>query len=79
MRFKTLIPILLTIGLLSTSCAVLRGIGLSDAGVDGIRDILVGEVAVQITEDFCDRPVDKRIELRRTLMKSGVNLTATKC
>ena len=79
MRFKTLIPILLTIGLLSTSCAALRGIGLSDAGVDGIRDILVGEVAVQIAEDFCDRPVDKRIELARTLSKAGVDLTTVEC
>lgn len=79
MRFKTLTPILLAIAFLSTSCAAMRGIGLSDAGVDGIRDILIMEAAVKTTEAFCERPVDERIELARTLFKAGVDLTTVEC
>lgn len=76
---KNLIPILLIVGFLSTSCAAIRGLGLSDSSVDGIRDILVSEAANKAVEAYCKRPPGDRVELGRTLLKSGVNLTAIKC
>jgi len=64
---------------LLTSCAALRGLGLSDSGVDGIRDVLVAETMFQLTEEYCDRGPEKREEVKETLLKNGVDVSAIKC
>ena len=79
-KMKKIFSIFLVVGLLSMGgCAGLRGIGLSDAGKDEIKDILVSEVVIKMIDSYCSRPADRRQAVVDRLRGLGVNLSMIAC
>lgn len=74
-KFIILVSIMFTL----TSCAAIRGIGLSAAGKEEIKNILVGETVTTMIEAYCERPADRRQAVAERLLGMGVNLSMISC